>query len=177
MGLLSNIAAALRGNPHSNTSAGNQPGKGYPVFTPQRNTPTRDDNPMILPDGSLGYPSFDGLGNSGPGGRPGGQYNNKTIKRITLDCTNQFTNQAFTLAGSVVWFSGQNGGTAAPIYIQLCPTAGTQSNDPIQFVYDRAISGVPFQQLLISNPTAQPGVTIEITVVLDQPTDRVGMNG
>lgn len=146
------------------TVAGNQPGRGYPVFQPGRSVPTNDNEPALDPMGNIGYP-----------GKPGA-YGGKRIQRITIDCTNVFTNMRFTIAGSLVWFSGQSGGTAAPMYVTLCNGSGNHTNDPIQFTYDRAVSGIPFNEILISNPTAQAGVTVEFTIILDNPKDRVGLN-
>jgi hypothetical protein len=170
-GLVSNQKSGTQSNRVKNNTSpvglpGNQPGVGYPIFQPQRQSTTSEGEPILLPDGTIGY----------PGGK--GNYGGKKVTRITIDCTNIFTNVAYAVQGSLVWFSGQNGGTAAAMYLTLCPsTAGTTQNDPIQFVYDRAVSGIPFSQLLISNPTAQPGVTVEFTIVLDEPKDRVGING
>jgi len=164
MTILDNIKNALNPPaPKSTVVPGNQPGKGYPVFQPARGVATNDGEPTLNPDGTIG--------NS-----PGKNYNGKIIHRIILDCTNAVTLN-YRIQGSLVWFSGQNGGSAAPIYITLNQSAGIVSNDPIQFVYDRAISGIPFQEIIVNNPTAQPGITIEITVILDEPRNRVGLNG
>lgn len=167
MTLIDNIRSIFNPPKKSGTViSGNQPGKGYPVFQPARDSTTNDNEPILLPDGTIGYP---------PGSKGG--YGGKRIQKVLIDCSNAFINQPYSIAGSLIWFSGQNGGTAAPIYITLCNAVGDVTNDNVQFVYDRAISGIPFQQILVSNPNAQPGVTIELTVILDNRRDRVGLNG
>ena len=137
-------------------------GRGYPIFEAQRSTPTNQNEPaqLLLPNGQTS------LNSKGP-------YDQKRVFRIIIDCTNAFTDVLYSNPGTLVWLSGQNGGTAAPMYVRL----DNINNDPIQFTYDRAVSGIPFQQLFISNPTAQPGVTVEFTVTTDTPRDRVGLNG
>ena len=137
-------------------------GRGYPVFESVRTVPTNQNEPqqIVLPNGVTEIQSP-------------GNYQSKRIFRLTVDCTNAFTNVQYNLPGSLLWFSGQNGGTAAPMYAVL----DNINNDPIQFVYDRAVSGIPFSKIFLSNPTAQPGVTVEFTVIQDSPRDRVGLNG
>lgn len=137
-------------------------GRGYSIFEPQRVTPTTDNEPqnILLPNGQTD------LRSSGP-------YQDKRVFRLTVDLTNIFTDVVYNMQGTLLWFSGQNGGTAAPMYARL----DNINNDPIQFVYDRAVSGIPFSKIFLSNPTAQPGVTAEFTIILDSPKDRVGLNG
>jgi len=120
-----------------------------------------------------GIPSFTNPpGGSGTAPANGG-FETKNIFVFHFDLTNIFVDTLIDIPGTIVFFSGQSGGIAAPLLLKF----DKQSNDPISLPFDRAFSGIRFTRLFISNPTTQAGITAEITVMIDQPLERVGING
>lgn len=155
-----------------------QTGRGIPFEEPQREVPTGDDvitpytlkpftydgnGDVVLPDilrgnNALELPS---------------KYEAKFVKVINVDLTSTFTDAVYNIPGTIIFWSGQAGGTAAAIKVRL----DNFQNDRMSMVFDRGISGIPFKQFYLTNETAQPGITAELTIISDRPFDRVGVTG
>lgn len=156
-----------------------QDGRGIPYEEPQRQVPTGQDigSPYDIPPfkfdnkGNIVEPTPTNNGN-GLGSLPQ-NYVKKLVKVITIDLTNIFDDVPYNIPGTLLFWSGQDGGIAGPIKVRL----DNFQNDKMTMIFDRGISGIPFSQFYLSNPVAQPGITAEITVVSDSPFDRVGIDG
>lgn len=161
-------------------SGGTIVGRGFPnTPEPTRNVPAlnRDSGIASFQNG-LGVPSGNINVNAGKNFANGGvnlpaDYADKRIFTFSFDLSNTFTDTLIDIPGSVVFFSGESGGTAAPVSIKF----DNQKNDPIDLPYDRAISGIPFRRLYVTNSATQAGITAKITIIKDAPFDRVGLNG
>jgi hypothetical protein len=138
-----------------------QTGRGIPFQEPVREVPTGGD--IISP-----YLTIPTVANNGQN-----QFQRKTIQVVNVALDNTFTDILFNYSGSFIVFSGQFGGTMAPMLVRL----DNFQNDPMTFIFDRALSGIPFKQFWLTNITAQPGVSVEITIMSDEPDDRIGING
>lgn len=139
-----------------------QTGRGIPFQEPVREVPTGGD----IQSPYLTIPTVPNNGQIA-------QFQRKTIQVVNVALDNTFTDQLFNIAGSFIVFSGQFGGTMAPMLVRL----DNFQNDPMTFIFDRALSGIPFKQFWLTNITSQPGVSVEITIMSDEPDDRIGING
>lgn len=154
-----------------------QEGRGVPFIEPQREVPTGQDQitPYTNPPFNIslnGTPTLPTLPTGGITSLPQ-DYEKKSVRVIQVDLTNTFDDQVFNIPGTLIFFSGQVGGTAAPCRVRL----DNFENDRMTLIFDRGISGVPFKQFYLTNTVAQPGIAMEITVISDRPFDRVGVTG
>lgn len=134
--------------------------------TTLRNFPPRDPNFSNPP------------AETGPDLRPVRRYRKKTLTIIQFSLASAFVQTPVEVPGTVFWVSGTD--NTAYMRIQIDPQAGAtaaNANTLGQLVQNGfRLGGIPFQKLLVTNPTAQAGLTLELTIGTDYPDERLDIN-
>lgn len=102
-------------------------------------------------------------------------YSRKRVTNIIFDLSTTFDQTPINGEGTVFWVSSSD--NTAFVRVQIDGNAaGTPATRGIACRNGFRLGGIIFSQLLITNPTAQAGLTIEIAVSRDYPDDRIDIN-